>query len=143
MIAAVFFSTVGLAAKDAHTAAPSSKTENPTASEAYELPTDGKNLARQKDGWLNVLIVGTQMTVRFFDGEKKPVPPDVIRASVRMRSSAKSKIGHSILNLQGDALVSPSNIQPPHNFIVTLTLLRSEDVSNEMNGSEVYNFKFP
>ena len=107
----------------------------------YELPTTGKNLERQNGGWINVQTAGAQMIVKFFDAEKKPVAPDVERATVRFRYAAKSEIKRTVLNREGDTLVSPGNVRPPHNFLVTLTLLRGDDVA--AGATEVFNFKFP
>lgn len=107
----------------------------------YELPTTGKNLERQNGGWINVQTAGAQMIVKFFDAEKKPVAPDVERATARFRYAAKSEIKRTVLNREGDTLVSPGNVRPPHNFLVTLTLLRGDDVA--AGATEVFNFKFP
>ncbi len=106
----------------------------------YELPEAGVNLERQNGGWINVQTSGAQMVVRFFEAEKKPVSPDVMRATARFRYAAKSNIARTVLNREGDTLVSPNNVRPPHNFFVTLTLLRGGD---EATATEVFNFKFP
>ncbi len=106
----------------------------------YELPAIGANLERPNGGWINVQTPGAQMVVRFFDAEKKPVTPDVIRATARIRYAAKSDITRTVLNRDGDILVSPSNVRPPHNFLVTLTLLHGDD---EAAAIEVFNLKFP
>ncbi|MDO8539671.1 MAG: hypothetical protein Q7S40_04460 [Opitutaceae bacterium] len=117
------------------------KSKSGSEKKEHELPKDGKNLPRGKGGWLNVEISGARMIVKFFDAEKKPVPPDVPRAAARFRYASKSDIKRTVLNREGEALVSPGNVRPPHNFLVTLTLLSGDDESIE--AAEVYNFKFP
>ncbi|MDO8544819.1 MAG: hypothetical protein Q7S40_30615 [Opitutaceae bacterium] len=130
-------------------AAPSSQKAAPAKSKSsaekkvFELPKEGKNLSRDKGGWLNVNTSGSQMIVKFFDREKKPVPPDVPRAAVRLRYATKSDINRTVLNRKDEALVSPGNVRPPHNFLVTLTLLRGDDTSDDAEAAEIYNFKFP
>jgi len=109
-------------------------------SKLHEVPAIGVNVERQSGGWINVQTPGAQMVVRFFDAKKKPVPPDVIRATARIRYAAKSDITRTVLNRDGDVLVSPNNVRPPHNFLVTLTLLHGDD---EAAVTEVFNLKFP
>lgn len=106
----------------------------------YELPAIGVNLERPTGGWINVQTTGANMVVRFFDAEKKPVTTDVIRATARIRYAAKSGITRTVLNREGDMLMSPSNVRPPHNFFVTLTLLHGDD---EAAATEVFNLKLP
>lgn len=106
----------------------------------YELPETGVNLERQNGGWINVQTSEAKMVVRFFDAEKKPISPDVMRATARFRYATKSDIARTVLNREGDALVSPNNVRPPHNFFVTLTLLHGGDGSA---ATEVFNLKFP
>ena len=123
-------------------AAPERATPPPKEIE-YELPTTGKNIPRKQGGWLNVEFPGPSMTVKFFDAEKKPVAPNVVRASVRFRYGYKSDINRTVLNRDGDALVSPGNVQPPHNFLVTLTLVPGDEDYNSYGEYEIYTFKFP
>ena len=124
-------------------AAPERVTPPPEAVE-YELPTTGKNIPRKDGGWLNVEFPGPSMTVKFFDAEKKPVAPNVVRASARFRYAYKSDMNRTVLNRDGDALVSPGNVQPPHNFLVTLTLVPGGEADyNSFGEYEIYTFKFP
>lgn len=110
----------------------------------YELPTTGKNLERQNGGWINVEATGAQLIVKFFDMEEKPIAPDVERATARFRYAAKSSITRTVLNRAGDTLVSPANVRPPHNFLVTLTLLRGDEASDAPSDAvEIFNFKYP
>lgn len=142
-IAAIALATAVFAAGASSQKVASGKSKSAAEKKIYELPNEGKNLPREKGGWLNVQTSGSQMVVKFFDEEKKPVAPDVPRAAVRLRYAAKSDINRTVLNREGEALVSPGNVRPPHNFLVTLTLLRGDDLSDYAEAAEVYNFKFP
>lgn len=106
----------------------------------YELPEAGMNVKRQNGGWINVQTSGAQLIVRFFDAERKPITPDVSRATARIRYAAKSDIARTVLKRKGDVLVSPSNVRPPHNSFVTFTLLHGD---NEAAATEVFNLKLP
>jgi hypothetical protein len=117
------------------------KADKSAKTKADELPKSGVNIARQKGDWLNVEASGARFVVKFFDAEKKPVAPDVERATARFRYAAKSDVNRGVLNREGEALVSPGNVRPPHNFLVTLTLLRGE--AESAAATEVYNFKYP
>jgi hypothetical protein len=118
--------------------------KSPEAEEVHELPETGKNLPRENGGWLNVEATGAQLIVKFFDADKKPVAPDVDRAAARFRYAGKSSITRTVLNRDGDSLASPGNVRPPHNFLVTLTLLQGGDGSEDaVEGAEILNFKYP
>ena len=128
--------------------APPEKAAGPDAKAAakkktFELPKEGKNIPREKGGWINVQTSGAQMIIKFFDAEKKPVAADVARATARFRYPAKSDQERTVLNREGEALVSPGNVRPPHNFFIILTLLHGADDSDSAQSVEVYNFKFP
>ena len=103
----------------------------------YELPKAGKNIPREKGGWLNVEGAGTRFVVKFFDKEKKPVPADVERGLARFNYAAKNDT-RAPLNREGGTLVTPATVKPPHNFLVTLSLFPSE-----AEPAEVYTFKYP
>src|SRR6187399_942491 len=93
----------------------------------FELPATGKNIPREGGGWLNIDFPGPYMLVRFFNADKQPLVPDVPRATVRFRYAAKSGVNRTVLNRDGDVLVSPGNVRPPHNFLITLTLVAGEE----------------
>ena len=110
----------------------------------FELPTTGKNIPREQGGWLNIEFPGPFMLVRFFDAAKRPIVPDVPRATVRFRGAMKSGVTRTVLNRSGEVLVSPDQVRPPHNFIVTLTLVTGEEVpADGLYAGEIYTFKFP
>lgn len=103
-----------------------------------ELPATGVNVARQRGGWINAEFSGARMVVRFFDGEKKPISPEVEVGSARLRRPGASGIVRTTLGREGEKLVSPSNVRPPHNFLVTLAL-----PSDAGAPPEVVTFKYP
>ena len=103
----------------------------------YELPKTGVNIARKEGGWLNIEGSGTRFVVKFFDKDKKPAPPNVERGLARFNYAAKNDT-RATLSLEGETLVTPATIRPPHNFQVILTLLR-----DEIGEQEIYTLKYP
>lgn len=119
---------------------PKSSPAKPSSSakkKEYELPKTGKNVPREKGGWLNVEGSGTRFVVKFFDKEKKPVPPDVERGFARFNYAAKNDT-RAPLNREGETLVTPATVKPPHNFLVTLSLF-----AGEAESAEIYTIKYP
>lgn len=116
---------------------PKSSTTAPKKEE-HELPTTGVNIARKDGGWLNIEGSGTRFVVKFFDKEKKPAPPDVERGLARFNYAAKND-ERAPLHRDGDTLVTPATVRPPHNFQVILSLFAGEIGEP----SEVYTFKYP
>lgn len=106
----------------------------------YELPASGKNLERQSGGWINFSISGARAVVRFFDPKKKPTAPDVSRGLAIFRYASKANWERTAFHVEQDALVSPSNVRPPHNFRVHLTLLGAEDLQKD---PEAFVFAYP
>jgi hypothetical protein len=104
----------------------------------YELPKSGQNISRQKGGWINAEAVGTRLVLKFFDSEKKPVAPDVEKGLVQFRYPNKNP-DRAPLYREGDSLVTPATVRPPHNFLVILTLSAAEAAEP----GESYTFKYP
>lgn len=81
---------------------------------------------RRGDGYLGIRIVDSTFKVTFYNSEKKPVPVDVDRATLRW--NPKYKVGEERLVLNpsadGKALVSPKNVRPPYLFKLYITLVR-------------------
>jgi len=116
---------------------PPSKSSPSAKKKEYELPKAGKNIERQKGGWLNIEGTGTRFVVKFFDKEKKPVPPDVERGLARFNYAAKNDT-RAPLNREGETLVTPATVKPPHNFLIILSLF-----SSEAEPAETYTVKYP
>lgn len=114
------------------------KEKQPAKKKVYELPKTGVNQPRTKGGWINVQAVGTRLIVKFYDKEKKPISPDVVRGFAQFRFAAKNPERAS-LNLEGETLASTATVRPPHNFIVMLNLFDRESPGP----TETYNFKYP
>lgn len=110
----------------------------PPSKRVYELPTVGKNVPRAGGGWINVETAGTRLAVKFFDAEKKPVPPDVARGLVQLRYTAKSSV-RAPLSREGDVFVTPGVVRPPHNFLVILTLSSADEGA----ANETHAFRYP
>lgn len=117
----------------------SSPTEpsSPGKKKEYELPKTGKNIERQKGGWLNIEGTGTRFVVKFFDEKKKPVPPNVERGFARFNYAGKNDT-RAPLNREGETLVTPATVRPPHNFLIILSLF-----PDEAEAAETYTFKYP
>lgn len=125
----------------AESPAPRAAVPKPTAAPQkleYELPKTGVNIARTAGGWLNADVSGTRFVVKFFDKEKKPAPPDVERGFARFNYAAKND-ERAPLHREGDTLVTPATVRPPHNFQVILSLFTGEIGES----SEVYTFRYP
>ncbi|MDD2765485.1 MAG: hypothetical protein PHE83_16105 [Opitutaceae bacterium] len=109
------------------------------AKPASELPDTGKNVPRAGGGRLNVEAVNTRLVIKFFDADKKPVPPDADRGVVRFRYTSK-RDEYAVLNREDDTLVtSARKVRPSHNFLVLLSLFAGEGV----DATEFYTFKYP
>jgi hypothetical protein len=96
------------------------------------------NQPRPGGGWINAEIVGIQLVVKFFDKEKKPVPPDVKRGFARFNYAAKND-KKAVLDRVGNTLATPATVRPPHNFLVILSLFAGESA----DPTESYTFKYP
>jgi hypothetical protein len=106
--------------------------------EEYKLPETGKNIERSNGGWINAEATGTRMTLKFFDKEFKPVPPDKEKGYVQFRYPTKNAV-RATLYLEGQTLVTPATLRPPHNYLAIITLTATEDAEV----GETYTFKYP
>jgi hypothetical protein len=129
---------IASSAMSAEISAPASTTQKPGKKKIYELPKTGLNQARPGGGWINAEIVGIRLVIKFFDKEKKPVPPDVERGFVRFKHAAKNEM-KAVLSREGNTLATPATVRPPHNFLVILNLL----VAGTEEAAESYTFKYP
>jgi len=103
-----------------------------------QLPEVGLNIARTQGGWINLVVENNRLVATFFNAERKPVPPDVARIAARIVYPARED-RHVVLNPEGDALVSPPKVRPPHVFRVFLRLL----VEGENETPETYSVLYP
>lgn len=131
-------SATALAADPAQKEPVPTKADRSVKTKADELPKSGVNIARKKGGWVNVEGSGARVVVKFFDAEKKPVPPDVERGLARFNYTAKNDV-RAPLHREGDTLVTPGIVRAPHVFRVILTLL----ASGATDAEETLTFKYP
>jgi hypothetical protein len=97
---------------------------------ALKLPESGCNLARTGGGWINVEATENRLVVKFFDSDKKTMPPDAVRATARVVYPAR-KDRRVVLNPDGDTLVSPPSILPPLVFRIHLSLFATDGAEAE------------
>jgi hypothetical protein len=93
---------------------------------APALPATGINLPRDGGGWLNVLVRSNRMVVTFFNDRKVPVAPDVHHGLAQYDQATRGDHRTPLrLSKDGRRLVSPTDVEPPHEFRVTLALFNS------------------
>jgi hypothetical protein len=87
----------------------------------------GTTIARPNGTFLGLEVVGGIFKLSFYDAKKKPVAPDVTRASARW-PNRRTTLGEdrTVLNPGDKALVGSKPVLPPYTFIVRLTLLQGE-----------------
>ena len=85
----------------------------------YVLPKTGLNLARPKGGWINAEAVGTRLVIKFYDKDKKPVPPDVERGFARFNYAAKNN-KTAVLGRDGNTLATPATVRPRRAYGIPL-----------------------
>jgi hypothetical protein len=134
----LFFVLIAVSALSAEKPASTPASKAPGQKKVYELPKTGVNQQRSTSGWLNVEATGRVMVLKFFDKEKKPIPPDVARGFAQFRYSSRNP-ERAPLNREGDTLATPAKLKPPHNFLVIITLFADESPE----ATETYTIKYP
>lgn len=114
------------------------KSKPPAEKKEFELPKSGKNIERQQGGWINFDGQGSRLVLKFFDKDKKPVAPDMETGLVQLRYSSKNP-ARAPLYREGDLLVTPGTVRPPHNFGVILGLSKAD----RSEPQESYTFRYP
>ena len=109
-----------------------------------EPKIEGIVVSRGERGFMGVELVGGAFKITFYDKNKKPVQPDVIRAALRW--DAKYKVGQErlVLNPMGDgkSLSNPKTIRGPHNFKLFITLIKEPTEKEDPTGeTHVIDFK--
>ncbi len=86
----------------------------------------GQTIARTNGTFLGLEVVGGNFKLSFYDAKKKPVAPDVTRASARWPNTRGIGDNRAMLNLSGTALVGNKFVAPPLVFNLYITLLQGE-----------------
>ena len=111
--------------------APSLTAKTPLKKEVKKEEAMGKitgvEIARANGTWLGLDVVGGNFVLSFYNAKKKPMAPDVSRATARW-PNPRSALGpnQTVLNASGNAFVGSKPVLPPFTFIVRLTLLKGE-----------------
>lgn len=76
-------------------------------------------------GFLGIAVVGGNFRLSFYDAKKKPVAPDVLRATLRWSVNYQPRDERLVLNpsADGKSLTSPKGIRPPLAFKLYITLI--------------------
>jgi hypothetical protein len=113
--------------------APAQQEETAKADGEEPEPTiPGVSAPRANGGFIGIEIAGGGFKLSFYDKKKKQVDCDVARAAARWKPNYTIVQERSILNPSGDGktLVS-SDVRPPYNFKLHLTLLSEDDKAVE------------
>jgi hypothetical protein len=93
---------------------------------ASEPKIPGLTIVRPNGTLLGLEVAGGNFKLSFYDKKKKPMAPDVTRATARWPNSRGPGDLRTVLNVSGNALVSEKPVPPPYVFRVYLTLLQGE-----------------
>lgn len=124
------------AAKSGAKAGENKKEEPPAKIEGIEIARGGEK------GFLGVQVVEGKFRLNFYDAQKKPVAPDVLRAALRW--DPKYKLGQERVVLTAgpeNALGAERFIRPPYNFKLFIVLLK-DGGEGESPANEVYTIDF-
>lgn len=105
------------------------KSEQPDTPAEAEAQIVGMELARKGGGFLGLAIEQGNFVVRFYDAEKKPVGPDVVRATVRWNPVGKVGEERALLTPGNDGLSMTSTkvVNPPFVFKAFLVLVAADE----------------
>jgi len=99
------------------------------AKDAEQPKIPGIVIAREKGGFLGLVIENSNFKLSFYDEKRKPVPSDVARATARWAGHHSIYDERAVLNLSPDrmALTSSKFVQPPYTFKLYLALIAEDD----------------
>jgi hypothetical protein len=86
---------------------------------------EGIEIARGT-GFMGIQLVGGTFKLSFYDAKKKPVAPDVTRASLSWKVRYQSLPERTVLNPDGNALTSAKVVKPPYSFSLAITLIKGD-----------------
>jgi hypothetical protein len=86
---------------------------------------EGMEIARPNGKYLGIRIVDGVFRLTFYNEKRKPVTPDVSRATLRWDAKYKAGDERTVLNPGGDehSLTSSKVVRPPLTFRMYITLL--------------------
>lgn len=118
--------------------APTVQEETAKAADAEPM-VPGTVIKRTDDSFLSVTVENNCFKIAFYDAKKVQQAPDVTRAAIRWSPKNKKGDERRILNAaaDGQSLISPPPVLPPHNFRIYVTLLNDKD-----EAVETYNTDF-
>lgn len=93
---------------------------------------DGMEIARGS-GFMGLQIVDGTFKLSFYDAKKKPVAPDVVRASFRWNVNYQKQPERVVLGLSGKSLVADKTIRPPYSFRLYISLFKGDSDENPEN----------
>ena len=129
VLAAVAVSSSPLAAQ------PAPKTKGARAVPAQPAPAEvlaieGLAIARPDGRFLGLTLAEGKFKLRFYGKDRKPVPPDALRAVARWPNVHGPGQHRTVLTPAGDGsfLLGAQFVRPPHTFKLFLTLIAAEGV---------------
>lgn len=134
----LFASVLVLAASLAFADTPSKPAPPPAKGDAKkadakkkEAPAkiDGLVIARPDGTFLGLTLVDGKFKLSFYDKEKKPMKPDVLRAAARWPNPHGPGNNRAVLTPSSDGtfLIAPGFVRGPYAFKLFLTLIKSEN----------------
>ncbi len=122
----------------AQTPRPAPKTRPRAEADGEEAPKVIGVVRPWAGGLMGLAVEGNAFVLRFYDAEKKPVPPPAVRAAVRWDAVNKAGLQRTVMNSTGEMLRSPSVVRPPLMFYAHVTLL--DEAGNDL-GTHAFDLK--
>lgn len=107
-------------------AKPGARAKPEVKKEVEEPKIPGVTIPRANGTFLGLEVVGGNFKLSFYDAKKKPIAPDVTRATARWPNPRGPGDNRAVLNSSGNALVGNKPVLPPLIFNVYITLLDGE-----------------
>ena len=103
----------------------------------------GQTVNRANGTFLGLQVINGNFVLSFYDKKKKPMAPDVTRASARWPNlrSATTGDNRAVLNREGNALVGNKPVVPPLVFTLRLSLLQGDAEEAKVVESFVIAFR--
>lgn len=122
-------------------AKPGAKAKPTEKKEVEEPKIPGITVTRANGAFLGLEVVGGNFKLSFYDAKKKPMSPDVTRATARWPNSRGPGDNRTVLNPSDGALIGNKPVLPPLIFNVYITLLEGEGEEAKAVESLVVQFR--